>query len=591
MSNWDQTIRNELTDLLYNRARVGLVYTALSGLTLVIGLVSRTPNPLALAWLTVMFVIILFRYGFLRQYEASSREERQSPRWLFAFRLGVVFTAIAWATAAVLFFDVEAPLQLCILVTILSGMTAGSGQTLGSDTTTAVLFQSIVLGPFGLLFFSVGSFDAILLGCLTELYLAFLIIQSKRQCALVRQSIELNFENEAVVADLLEAKNQAEQANQARADFMATVSHELRTPLNGILGMIHMCREAPPEQCQEPYLETISDSSEMLLALLNDLLDQAKIEAGRLEIEAIPFNLNEVVKQSAAMARGLAERKRIAFHLNDSSPEDTYLLGDPVRLRQILLNLLSNASKFTEEGEIRLAIQCVEAGDPSRWRFTVSDTGIGMDEEVQKRIFKRFAQADSSTTRRYGGTGLGLSIVHDLIELQAGRLKVKSAPSEGSTFTVELTFPRAEKPSDETTEAIISPEKLAELRGRVLVVDDDSLNRRVLEHLLAATGLEVAFAGSGAAALERLSVEQWDMLLIDLQLPDIGGIEIARRIRSGEVSAENKGVPIIATTGHDEMHIRRECQEVGINGFLTKPLRHHSLISEVAQFAHRHAED
>lgn len=556
-----------------------------------IHLSQRFPLAVTLPWLAVMLLSVAIRYLVGRHYLRldPARQTAADRAWRLRFGTGALATAVLWSVAACLFFEGEASLQLCFLIAILAGVGAGATQTLSPSPRIAHAFLIVLLAPFGVRFLLLGHLEAVLIGAIVFVFLLFLCLQVGRHYAVLRESLELNHENALIVADLSKAKEAAEQANRERADFMATLSHELRTPVSGILGLTHAMQKGSLSDDQAHHLSSIADSAELLLTLLNDFLDFSKIEAGKLSIETISFDLAEITAQCASVARALAQRKNLHLTYENEVARTTRVKGDPVRLRQILLNLLSNAVKFTSEGYIRFRIEQVSARDGALLlRFSVEDTGIGMTPEVQERIFQRFSQAAPSTSREFGGTGLGLAITRDLVHLMGGTLQLESTAGEGSTFAVEVSLPAAAEPTAEPLEE--EPMDPAELTGRVLIVEDDPVNRRVLQLLLESTRFEILTASDGDSAIEKFVEGNLDLVLMDFQLPGMDGIELTRWIRAGNFARLRADVPIVATTANATAEAEAACHDVGMNAFLTKPLRRDPLLRTLARLLRRHRQ-
>ena len=380
---------------------------------------------------------------------------------------------------------------------------------------------------------------------------------------------------------LVEARERAEQANRAKSIFLANMSHELRTPLNGILGVAEALATSTSDSRQKEMVDLIATSARALEALLTDILDLARIEAGRLDIQNEPFDLGAMVRSVAALFAASAESKGLSFNLDLPDSAALTLSGDCMRLRQILNNLLSNAVKFTETGGVTLAVETDCSGGPCRVRFSVHDTGIGFVEEVGTRLFQPFEQSDSSITRRFGGTGLGLSICRRLVELMGGTIEARSVAGQGSTFSFEVTLAPA---TLEPVEAVETPEWTGRPL-RVLLAEDHPVNRRVVELILEPVGIEVCSVENGELAVAEAATGSFDLILMDMQMPVMDGLEAVRCIRGREGEAGLPHVPICMLTANALPHFQAQALEAGADGFLTKPISAMALIQKITQLA------
>jgi signal transduction histidine kinase/ActR/RegA family two-component response regulator len=517
----------------------------------------------ALLW----FAAFLFTEAWTRRATRAVGFGRPMSRRARAAYVGsMLASSTSWcALASLYWFEGQEAFRLAAMAILAGMMVHAQGFSFRSPTALAAL-GSLPAALWFVLPVLFGGYSGAPLVTLTvglSLLLAYVAASARA--------------NMRTAAQLAEAQRSAETANDAKSAFLAMVSHELRTPLNGVLGMARALQRTPMDPKQQGYVDTILRSGDGLLAILNDVLDISKIEAGRMDLEVAAFDLSAVAQQTLELWTEAAAAKRLGLACDIDPDLPSHVLGDETRVRQILINLVSNALKFTEQGEVRIGLSPAPGADGDGGvMVTVSDTGVGMTPEQVGHIFRPFVQADAATARRYGGTGLGLSICRKLAAMMGGEISVESEAGRGSTFRVWLPLPEAEAVSEEGSmiEAHLPP-------LRILVADDNPINQTVARAVLEAAGAAVEIAADGAQALDHLRISAFDLVLMDVHMPVMDGIEAVGRIRSGQ--AGRSDIPVIALTADAMAGEEARLKGLGFDGLQHKPVQPAALLAAIGE--------
>ncbi len=420
---------------------------------------------------------------------------------------------------------------------------------------------------------------------------------------LINRHRRLQREREALEmlnVELTDARDAAEAANRAKGQFLANMSHELRTPFNGMLGMISMLEDSDLNDSQRDQLQTARGSAQHLLTLLNDILDMSALDAGKMKVRPEPVDLPQLVRETVELMQGQAQRKGLQMTLAQGEVEEPWVETDPTRVRQILLNLISNAIKFTAQGQVLVRLESEVLPDAVRWRVLVRDTGVGMDATTLSQLFQRFHQADDSATRRFGGTGLGLEISRSLARLMNGDISAESERGVGSSFTLTITTPTCDAPTGSATtiaSAVLTPPVPTPSPGtspapdvvpmpspaatapdtawHVLVAEDHPVNRKFVGLILEKLGHHATFAENGLEAWQAASEGDYDIVLMDLHMPEMDGLEATQRIRA--LPGRRGQVPIVALTADVMNEARDRARDAGMNAYLSKPVQKQQL--------------
>ncbi len=573
----DERIRADLARLLRERlvreSRLGVwVHPVLIAVIVALAW-PDAPHDLLLGWASAVVFTALLRGAWLFIAARRPLTERAVRNGV---RATVTLLAITWGVGGALVLPIVPFETTALLLVVLAGLIASALTTLAADPLSVRGFLAGIALP---VFVALATSDqahhlaaAIVVALFT---LGMAIVARRAHLTLVDHlhvTARLAVSEEAAKraeAVMREARDLAERVARARSAFLANMSHEIRTPMNAVLGFVELILDTELTTEQRRALELVRSSSEALLMILNDILDYSKIEAEHLELESIPFDVSKVVHATASLLAVRAREKHLELLAEVSADVPRAVRGDPTRLRQVLMNLIGNAIKFTEQGEVVVSVDVAATDGTAKVTFAVRDTGIGIAAEHTASVFKEFTQADSTMTRRYGGTGLGLAISQRLVRLMGGELSVKSEVGCGSEFSFSLALPVETAPPTRVV-------GLAALGGRrMLIVDDNQTNRRILREMLAAEGINVDEASTAADGLEALRRVRYDLAILDVQMPDMDGFQLATAVRTDK---KIKRTNLLMLTSAGQRGDGERCRELGIRGYLTKPMSRSDLL-------------
>jgi len=591
----DERIRADLARLLQARLvrESGL---AVFAHPILIGVIAAlawpdAPHDLVLGWVTAVAVAALIRGAWLF---VASRRKLSHRAVRNGVRATVTLLALAWGVGGAIVLPIVPFETVALILVVLAGIIASALTTLAADPLSLRGFLAgITLPVFVSLATSEQSHHQAA-AIVVALFTIVMTLVARRAHLTLVDHLEVTArlavsEGAAKRAEAVmrEARDLAERVARARSAFLANMSHEIRTPMNAVLGFVELILDTELTVEQRRALELVRSSSEALLMILNDILDYSKIEAEHLELESIPFDVSKVVHATASLLAVRAREKHLEL-LAEVAPEVPRVVrGDPTRLRQVLMNLIGNAIKFTEQGEVVVSVSAGAIDGSAEIRFAVRDTGIGIAAQHVGSVFKEFTQADSTMTRRYGGTGLGLAISQRLVRLMGGELGVASEVGRGSEFTFTLSLPVETAPPTRST-------ALAALGGRrMLIVDDNQTNRRILREMLAAEGIQVEEASTAADGLAALRgaagrTARYDLAILDVQMPDMDGFQLATAVRSEKAIAKTN---LLMLTSAGQRGDGERCRELGIRGYLTKPLSRADLLEALGTVLAGSSED
>ncbi len=586
--------------IAFSRLLLSVGFTLVTSLVFIGLLMAHFPRTTLAWWFAGIQLTGLGRLGLWYWHRRANPGMEATRTWETRFFLGTTAAALSWSAGGIWLVPSGSTVEIAVLCVTLLGVSSIAVSSLAAHFPSLLVFISTALGPLALQLLRSDVSVARVVGLLLITCGIALAWTGWQSTVVLRKLLRTELELKAAIDDTRAAQQAAEKANEAKSRFLATMSHEVRTPLNGILGLAELLEGSTLDPTQRRQLQLLRKSGDNLREIVDDILDFSRIEADRLPIASTGFGPRRIAEEAFETWRERARQAGLAMRLEASLELPDHVLGDPLRLRQILDNFIGNALKFTARGGIELRVEAdgrgpFGPGSPVRLRFSVRDTGIGISPEATERIFEPFTQADQSWSRPFGGSGLGLAICRSLVTRMGGMIGVDSTPGLGSTFWISLPLRVAEpapapSPDVDATLAdalLSSPPDGAAARptGRVLMVEDNAVNRTVCGAMLERLGLDFDEAVDGVEALAKAVDGHYDLVLMDCQMPQLDGYAATRELRArGIVGRDGRPLPIIALTANAFAEDRERARAAGMDDFLSKPVTLEQLRVAVARW-------